>query len=194
MAIAWPALLHPSEMTWGLVNNNRAFTSSLSNAQQIVGYAGAYWQCTLTFEVLTRAQEREMTSFLGRLDGMFGTFNMPAFTRRGVANMGAIKVVSGNAQARAMVVGGATPNAVIFRVGDYVTVAGEMFEVTDIATSNALGQATLALNKRIRKTLSAGATVEYLNPYSEMRMTSDTWAMSVKPVVANGSYQFREAF
>ena len=93
-----------------------------------------------------------------------------------------------------MVVGGAMPNVIIFRVGDYITVAGEMFEVTDIATSNALGQATLALNKRIRKTLSAGATVEYLNPYSEMRMTSDTWAMSVKPVVANGSYQFREAF
>lgn len=194
MAIAWPALLHPSEMTWGLVNNNRAFTSSLSNAQQIVGYPGAYWQCTLTFEVLTRAQEREMTSFLGRLDGMFGTFNMPAFTRRGLANMGAIKVVSGNAQGRAMVVGGATPNTVIFRVGDYVTVAGEMFEVTEIATSNAQGQATLSLNKRIRKTLTVGATVEYLNPYSEMRMTSDTWAMSVRPVVANGSYQFREAF
>ncbi|MDF2644071.1 MAG: hypothetical protein K0R45_3345, partial [Pseudomonas sp.] len=23
---------------------------------------------------------------------------------------------------------------------------------------------------------------------------TDTWAMSVKPVIANGSYQFREAF
>lgn len=194
MAIAWPASLQPSEMTWGIVNNNRAFTSSLSNAQQIVGYPGAYWQCTLTFDVLSRAQERELSSFLGRLDGMFGTFNMPAFTRQGAANVGAIKVVSGNAQGRAMVVGGAMPNVIIFRVGDYITVAGEMFEVTDIATSNALGQATLALNKRIRKTLSAGATVEYLNPYSEMRMTSDTWAMSVKSVVANGSYQFREAF
>ena len=27
-----------------------------------------------------------------------------------------------------------------------------------------------------------------------LRMTTDTWAMSVKPVVSNGSYQFREAF
>jgi hypothetical protein len=52
----------------------------------------------------------------------------------------------------------------------------------------------VSLNKRIRRTLTAGTTVEYLNPYSEMRMTTDTWAMSVKPVIANGSYQFREAF
>jgi hypothetical protein len=78
MAIAWPASLFPSEMTWGIVNNSRSFTSTLSNAQQIAGYPGAYWQCTLTFGLLTRLQERELSAFLGRLDGMFGTFNLPA--------------------------------------------------------------------------------------------------------------------
>lgn len=194
MAIAWPASLRPSGMTWGIVNNNRAFTSALSNSQQIVGYPGAYWQCTLTFDVLTRAQERELSSFLGRLDGMLGTFNMPAFTRRRAVSVGALSVVAGNAQARTMVVAGANPGAAIFSVGDYITVAGEMFEVTEAATSNARGEATVSLNKRIRKTLVAGTPVEYLNPYSEMRMTTDTWSMSVRPVVANGSYQFREAF
>lgn len=194
MALTWPASLRPSEMTWGIVNNSRAFTSTLSNAQQIVGYPGAYWQCTLTFGLLTRAQERELSSFLGRLDGMFGTFNMPAFTRRRTVSLGALTVASGNAQARSLVLAGATPSAAIFSAGDYITVAGEMFEVTDPAASNAQGQVTVSLNKRIRKTLVAGAAVEYLNPYSEMRMTSDTWSMSVRPVVANGSYQFREAF
>ena len=93
-----------------------------------------------------------------------------------------------------MVLAGAAPSSAIFSSGDYITVAGEMFEVTDPAASSAKGQVTVMLNKRIRKTLTAGAAVEYLNPYSEMRMTSDTWSMSVRPVVANGSYQFREAF
>lgn len=194
MALTWPASLRPSEMTWGIVNNSRAFTSTLSNAQQIVGYPGAYWQCTLTFGLLTRAQERELSSFLGKLDGMFGTFNMPAFTRRRTLSVGTLTVVSGNAQARSMVLAGATPSTAIFSAGDYITVAGEMFEVTDPVVSSAQGQVTVSLNKRIRKTLVAGAPVEYLNPYSEMRMTSDTWSMSVRPVVANGSYQFREAF
>lgn len=65
---------------------------------------------------------------------------------------------------------------------------------TDPASANAQGRVTVSVNKRIRKTLTAGTAVEYLNPYSEMRMTTDTWAMSIKPVIANGSYQFREAF
>lgn len=194
MALTWPASLRPSEMTWGIVNNSRAFTSTLSNAQQIVGYPGAYWQCTLTFGLLTRSQERELSSFLGRLDGMFGTFNLPAFTRRRSDSVGTLTIVTGNAQSRSMTIAGATPNAIIFNPGDYVSIAGEMFEVTDIASANAQGRVTALLNKRIRKALTPGAAVEYLNPYSEMRMTSDTWSMSVHPVVANGSYQFREAF
>jgi hypothetical protein len=181
-------------MTWGIVNNSRAFTSTLSNAQQIIGYPGAYWQCTLTFALLTRAQERELSALLGRLDGMFGTFNLPAFTRRRTNSVGALSVVTGNAQARSMIIGGATANAPAFSSGDYITIAGEMFEVTDPASANAQGRVTVLLNKRIRKTLTAGTAVEYLNPYSEMRMTSDTWSMSVRPVVSNGSYQFREAF
>ena len=194
MALTWPASLRPSEMTWGIVNNGRAFTSTLSNAQQIVGYPGAYWQCTLTFGLLTREQERQLSSFLGKLDGMMGTFNLPAFTRRRNNNIGALSVVAGNAQSRSMVIGGAAANVAAFSAGDYITIAGEMFEVTDPASASAQGRVTVLLNKRIRKTLTAGSPVEYLNPYSEMRMTTDTWAMSIKPVIANGSYQFREAF
>ena len=194
MALTWPASLRPSEMSWGIVNNSRAFTSSLSNAQQIVGYPGAYWQCTLTFGLLTRAQERELSSFLGKLDGMFGTLNLPDFTRYRKVSVGALSVVSGFAQARSIIIAGATASSPVFSTGDYITIAGEMFEVTDPVSSNAQGQVTVPLNKRIRKTLTPGAAVEYLNPYSEMRMTSDTWSMTRRPVVANGSYSFREAF
>ncbi|HDS0930174.1 TPA: hypothetical protein QDZ23_004904 [Pseudomonas putida] len=194
MAIQWPASLRPSEMTWGLVNNSRAFTSTLSNAQQIVGQPGAYWQCTLTFGLLTREQERQLSAFLGELDGMFGTFNMPALTRRRTNSVGSLSVVTGTAQSRSMQVAGAAPGAQVFAPGDYLTVAGEMFEVVRPVTANAQGQAVAPLNKRIRRTLAPGAAIEYLNPYSEMRMTQDTWAMNVRQVVSSGSYQFREAF
>ena len=194
MALEWPASLCPSEMTWGIVNNSRAFTSSLSNAQQIVGQPGAYWQCTLTFGLLTRMQERELSAFLGELDGMFGTFNMPAITRRRTNSVGNLTVVAGVAQSRSLQVAGATPGAQVFAPGDYLTVAGEMFEVVRAVAANAQGQAVIPLNKRIRRTLAVGAAIEYLNPYSEMRMTQDTWAMTVRQVVSSGSYQFREAF
>jgi hypothetical protein len=194
MAIAWPASLCPNEMTWGMVYNNRGFTSTLSNAQQVVGYPGAYWQCTLTFNNMTRARERELTALIGRLQGMFGTVNVPAFTRRRSDSIGSPVVVTGNAQALVLTIGGVTPSAQVFSMGDYISVAGEMFEVVDSATSNAQGQVVVNLNKRIRKTLVAGTAIEYRNPYSEMRRTDDSNSLTIQPVIANGTLQLREAF
>lgn len=194
MATPWPATLCPNEMNWGMVYNNRGFTSTLSNAQQVVGYPGAYWQCTLTFNGLTRAKERELTAVIGRLQGMFGTVNLPAFTRRRTDNIGAAVVVTGNAQATTMTIGGVTASKQVFSVGDYISVNGEMFEVVDKAASNAQGQVVVSLNKRIRRALAAGAVVEYRNPYSEMRRTDDSNSLTIQPMVANGTLQLREAF
>ncbi|KJH75629.1 hypothetical protein IMW75_13655 [Pseudomonas gregormendelii] len=194
MAIVWPASLWPSQMTWGMVYNNRAFTSTLSNAQQIMGYPGAYWLCTLNFDDLFDEDERELTALLGRLHGMFGTVNIPAFTRIRTDNIGAPVIVTGNAQATNLTIGGVTPSKKVFAYGDYITIAGEMFEVVEDAVSTAQGRVQVFLNKRIRRSLPAGAVVEYKNPYSEMRRVDDTNQLTVQPVVANGSFQFREAF
>lgn len=194
MASTWPATLCPNEMTWGMVYNNRGFTSTLSNAQQVVGYPGAYWQCTLTFNGLTRAKERELTALIGRLQGMYGTVNLPAFTRRRADNIGAAVVVTGNAQAATLTIGGVTASKQVFNLGDYISINGEMFEVVDNATSNAQGQVVVSLNKRIRRALAAGASVEYRNPYAEMRRTDDSNSLTIQPMVANGTLQLREAF
>lgn len=194
MAIEWPASLEPTDMTWGIVYNNRAFTSTLSNAQQVVGYPGAYWMCTLNFGVLFDEDERELTAFLGRLQGMYGTFYLPAFTRQRTDSIGSPTVVTANAQATTMLLEGVTASRKVFRLGDYITINGEMFEVVDDATSTSGGRVQLSLNKRIRKTIAAGAAVEYRNPYSEMRRMDDTNQLTLQAIVSNGSFQFREAF
>ncbi|MEQ7920251.1 hypothetical protein ABQX22_13735 [Xanthomonas sp. WHRI 1810A] len=194
MALEWPELLEPSEMAWGMVYNNRSFTSSLSNAQQIVGYPGACWQCTLTFGTLFDEDERELTGLIGRLQGMFGTVKIPAFTRTRTDNIGAPVVVAGASQSMLMTIGGVTPSARVFSLGDYITVAGEMFEVVQDAISTAQGRVQVSLNKRIRRALVAGTPVEYRNPYSEMRRVEDTHQVVIQPVVSNSSLQFREAF
>ena len=99
MAIEWPAEVCPAQMSWGMVYNNRDFTSSLNNSQQIVGYPGSYWKCSLSLPQLTRDRERVVTAFLGRLQGRFGTFKLPAFTRRRTDNVGAPVVQTGAAMA-----------------------------------------------------------------------------------------------
>lgn len=194
MAIEWPADLVPSEMTWGIVYNNRAFTSTLSNAQQVVGYPGDYWQCQLSFNGLTRDRHRLLTAMLGRLRGMAGTVRVPAWDRLRTDDIGAPAVVSGPAFATSMQLQGMTASKRVFSQGDYLTVAGEMFEVVQDATSDSSGKATVYVNKPIRQTLAAGAAVEYRNPYSEMRRMDNTNSSSVQPLVASLSLQFREAF
>jgi len=194
MAHDWPESLEPSQTTWGVTYNNRAFTSILSNSQQILGYPGAYWICTMTFGVLFDEDERQLTSLIGKLQGMYGTVNIPAITRTRVDDIGAAVVVSGFSQATFMTIGGAIPSAKVFSMGDYITVGGEMFEVIEDASSTAEGRVQVSLNKRIRKTLTVGAHVEYRNPYSEMRRLDDTHQVVQDPLVSNSALQFREAF
>lgn len=194
MAEEWPESLEPSETAWGMTYNNRAFTSTLSNAQQVVGYPGAYWLCSMTFGVLFDEDERQLTALIGRLQGMFGTVKIPAFTRTRSDDIGAAVVVAGVAQSTLMTIGGVTPSAQVFSLGDYITVAGEMFEVVQDASSTAQGRVQVSLNKRIRRALVAGTPVEYRNPYSEMRRVEDTHQVAIQPVVSNSSLQFREAF
>lgn len=192
MALDWPESLEPTDVLWGVVNNNRAFTSTLSNAQQVFGFPGAYWQCTLNFGVLYPEDERELTALLGRLQGMFGTVKIPAIHRQRDDDIGNPVVAAAGALALTMQLSGVTPSAKVFRLGDYISVGGEMFEVVQDATSTSGGAVTVQLNKRIRKAIPVGTAVEYRRPFAIMRRVDDTNQVNVQPVVSNASFPFRE--
>lgn len=194
MALDWPADLRPTGMTWGIEYNNRSFTSTLSNAQQVVSYPGAYWQCQLTFGVLTRQQERVLTSTLGALQGMAGTIKVPAFTRRGRPNIGSPLVSAAGAQATSMQIKGVTPGVKAFSFGDYITVGDQLFEIIQDATADSSGNVTVQLNKRIRVTIPANVAVEYRNPYAVMRRAESSNQIVSQPIVSNATLGFREAF
>ena len=194
MAIEWPTQVCPAEMSWGMVYNNRDFSSSLNNSQQIVGYPGSYWKCSLSLPLLTRDRDRVVTAFLGRLQGRFGTFKLPAFTRQRTDNIGAPVVQNGAAMASTITLSGLQGGLQVFSQGDYITVGGVMHEVVEDVVSSSGGTAVLPLNRRLRSALVVGTAVEYRNPYSIMRLAEDSYTLSVKPVVAELSFECREAF
>lgn len=193
MAESWPEELCPQQMSWGCVYNSRAFTSSLSNAQQIVGYPGAYWTCSLQFGVLTRDMERRLTGLVGRLRGLSGTVNVPAFTRRRTDNIGTPVVTMANTNATAINVSGLTATGVVFHEGDYITIAGQLYEVVVPASASG-GTALVTVNKRIRSNIAPGTPIEYRDPYCEMRLTSDTHSVDIRAIISSGSLDLREAF
>lgn len=69
-----------------------------------------------------------------------------------------------------------------------------MHEVVEDVVATAGGTAVLPLNRRLRSAVPAGAAVEYQNPYSIMRLTEDSYTLSVRPVVSELSIECREAF
>lgn len=194
MAIEWPTEVCPAQMSWGMVYNNRDFSSSLNNSQQIVGYPGSYWKCSISLPLLTRDRDRIVTAFMGRLQGRFGTFKLPAFTRKRTDNIGAPVVQVGAAMASTITLSGLQGGRRVFSQGDYITIGGVMHEVVEDVVSNAQGVAVLPLNRRLRAALISGAPVEYQNPYSIMRLSEDSYTLSVRPVVAELTLECREAF
>ncbi|MBA6120749.1 hypothetical protein [Pseudomonas juntendi] len=194
MAIEWPTQVCPAEMSWGMVYNNRDFSSTLNNSQQIVGYPGSYWKCSLSLPPMTRDRDRIVTAFMGRLQGRFGTFKLPAFTRKRTDNIGAPVVQTGSAMASTITLSGLQGSRRVFRQGDYITIDGVMHEVVEDVVSSSGGTAVLPLNRRLRSALVAGAAVEYRNPYSIMRLTEDSYTLAIRPVVAELSIECREAF
>src|SRR5690606_17410570 len=134
MAINWPDGLFPQAANWGMTYNNRAFASTLTNAQDVIALPGAFWQCTLTFGSLSEERERLLTALLGRMQGMFQTCKVPTFCRERSDDIGAPVVMVGNANAHSVTVGGIT-SGLGFRAGDYITIADQLFEVVEDATA-----------------------------------------------------------
>lgn len=193
MAEPWPDNLRSNRRSMSLRQNSRAYTSSLSNAQQIVSAPGAYWQCSMTFSVMTREKERKFSALFGRLRGMVGTVNVPDWNRERDDDIGQVTISSALAYSATMVVAGITRSGVVFREGDRITAAGQLYEVVqDVVAAG--GVAELPLNRLIRSTIPVGTPVEYNRPYCEMRLSSDVMNVSISAIISSGSFDFREAF
>ncbi|WFF40390.1 hypothetical protein EVC62_02120 [Salinicola endophyticus] len=192
--IEWPQGLTPYRMDWGRVYNNRAFTSPFSNAQQIRTYPGAYWQCSLQFRNLFESDERRLTSFIGRLQGMAGTFKLYPWRRSRAGAAGTARV-NGSGNASGTVPSrGWTPSVQVLAAGDYITINDQLLEVVEDVISTSQGNATIQVSPWLRSPPADGALIEYRNPYAVMRLASDEQVMSVETLVAGGTLDCREAF
>lgn len=150
-AIPFPEKL-PSEQEWGLTSNTQTFASPLTKSVQTLELPGAAWTCQLSFRNLTREQMRIMAAFLVRLRGQAGRFTLHDHAHPaplGVAT-GSPVVAGANQTGTTLVTSGWTPStAGILLAGDYIGVAGKLKMVVADATSDASGNATLAIEPPI---------------------------------------------
>lgn len=193
MIIEWPERLVPSNDSWTINHNSRAFTSQLTNSQQVAAYSGDYWSVDLTFNALVRGwnNDRELSALVARLRGMFNTVKVPHFTRANNRELGNVTLnVSAQSYAMTIQLAGLTDN---FRAGDYITVGDQMFEIVEDSVHIG-GVANVTLNKPVRAGIIAGAPVEYKNPYCVMRQANPSHTIRNQAVVSSSTLSLREAF
>lgn len=194
MVFEWPDKLCPSSMDWTINYNNRAFTSTLSNSQQVVSYPGAYWSVSIQFDSMVRrkAIDRELSALVGRMKGMLNPVKVPRFTRRKMSDIGTItlNVPAENGTSTVQATGFSGGSLVI---GDMITINDQLFEVVE-EPQVAAGVANLILNKQVRGGIPAGTVIEYMNPYCVMRFNDDEFMMQERPIRSSGSLSLREAF
>lgn len=192
--IDWPAHIKPRRMSWGRRFNNRALTSPLSQSQQIAGAPGSYWQCSLSFPSLSREQERVLSTFIGSLQGMAGTFRLRPWTRPPGPSVGNA-VVDGAGQRGAQITSrGWNASRVVLRQGDYITVNDQLLEVLTDVSSNAQGRAIIPVSPWLRSSPASGSEINYQAPYAVMRLTQDEQMLDVTYLIASGTLDCREAF
>ncbi|MBZ5489139.1 hypothetical protein HW452_16590 [Halomonas aquamarina] len=192
--IDWPAHIKPHRMSWGRRFNTRAFTSPLSQSQQITGAPGAYWQCSLEFPSLNREKERALTTFIGRLQGMAGTFRLRPWTRPPGPFAGNAVVDGANQRGAQIATRNWQASKVVLRAGDYITVNNQLLEVLDDVSSNAQGRAVIPVAPWLRVSPTNGEAVNYQQPYAVMRLSEDEQMFDVQALIASGTITAREAF
>lgn len=121
------------------------------------------WQIDLSFGAMNRATFAPLWSFLTSRGGQASSFtiSLPGLvTPRGTAS--GAPVVNGAAQIGAsLITDGWANNSAVLMKGDFIEIDGDkkVYQITEDATSNGSGQATLSLYPNMRKTPPDGVTV-----------------------------------
>lgn len=192
--IDWPRELTPQSSNFGVNYNNMAFTSIFSNAQQVVAFPGDYWQLSMTLPPLGRDKERLLAATLGQLRGMLNDFRFRDRRFLNTTNMGSPTVNGGGQTGVRLATRFWPANTRVLRIGDYVTVADQLFQMTADVTSDASGNAVLPLNMMMRESPAASAAVNYRDPYCVMRLTTPSNQIKRQVGQAGITLNAREAF
>lgn len=183
MAIDWPSALTPAEIELGIRFNTQVNVSDLSGYVQTVELPGARWSMSLTMPPLERDGEASvLEAFIAKLRGQAVRAVMPVFKRATPlgtwAGAPAVNNEVGSptlAQTGTSIeVNGFTAFATV-KAGDYFNLGsgGELHMVTEDATADSGGRATLSIQPAIRTSPAHGTLLVSSSPKVPLMILTD---------------------
>jgi len=166
----------PSFQTFSLMPNTASFTSPLNGAVQTSELPGARWVSTFGWNGLTDLDVRILKAWLNKLSGRAGRFYLTDYTHKtpsGTAQ--GSPVVNGASQTgRTLVTSGWTPNqTALLLPGDYFSVGSQLCVITETASADGSGNATLTFEPPLRLSPSNALTVVTASPKCIMMLEDD---------------------
>jgi hypothetical protein len=179
----------PDAVVFGLESNTTVFESELSNAVQHGQLTGDRWNGVSTFTNRGGLDARKLKAFVSALGGPSGRFKMspPDMEQLGT-RLGAGAVAGANQVGNTIATGGWNPNQpILFEVGDYFEVNGELKQISERIASNGSGNATLKFSPPLRRSPANTATIITDNPMGLFYLADDnqaSWRVSAPYIYA----------
>lgn len=171
----FPSNLHPTQCDWRLVSRTQVFQSPFGGSAQTLEQPGAYWQARLTFANLNREQGARLHALVQQLRGASGRIALwdHAFaTPRGPV-LGTPVVNGDNQSGNRLNVAGLQANTLFLSIGDYCGIEGQLVILTEAASADELGQATLVFEPPLRQSPASGTPIITTRPTARMRLKDD---------------------
>ena len=202
MAITYPLTLPnrpaPSHFSIEPASFSALTQSPWTAAQQVQLNQGQMWTISIDLPPMGEDDARNWLSQLLALRGQYGTFlygNPKMKQPRG--NWGSAPVINGDGQTgQELGVAGLPANGVIragdfFQIGDGST--ARLYTVTQDATADGAGEATLDIWPRLRTATTSGSAIVTASPRGVFRLAAPSVSLTFEPFRYGLSLQFIEA-
>jgi len=176
MAISFPISIPSSpaikSVKFKMVNASAFNSSPFTGQQQVTVFPGQWWEIEVTLPTMTRADAEEWISFLAKLNGHEGTFNIgdpDGATPRGTG--GGTPLVNGASQTgQDLITDGWNLSEAVLKTGDYVQIGTKLYKSLTDVTSDGSGNATLTLYPSVKTAPSDGASIIVTNTTGTFRL------------------------
>lgn len=192
--IALPAGLCARDFSLALNVVQRVSSSPYSGSEQVVDLLNDRWAISMTLPARRSGDGAAVEAFIASLRGMTNTVNLwhmqrpvPRGTMRGTPLSD-----PGVQGANTMVIGSMTPGATLL-AGDLIGINGLLLMIAQDSVANGLGQMTITMVNRLRKTITVGTPVIWDRPTAPFRLASSVAVQYVPGYSPEVSLDFLEA-
>jgi hypothetical protein len=200
MPIYMPSFPAFRNSTFGLQTNTQRFESPFSRYVQRQLLAGSRWQASYTLPRMHRDSAAYWQAFFLSLEGgvnTFYAFDPDAISPRGVAS-GNPLVLGGSQTGSSLNTDGWTASTINILVpGDYMSINGELKMITQAASSDGSGNATLSFKPALRESPADNEPIILYRASCLMILDSDSqasWSADYNSVYDEMTFTAHEVF